>query len=194
MIAVAGWEIELEALPKGKPGLNPNDPLIGIGPAKGGFVDDTGRARRAIKRKASHYDGLDAPLVVAVMPLGGFFDFEDAVGALYGSEVVTFSRDDPQGTARVTRRPDGVWSSGAGEVSAVLFGDRILPWTVGQVWPELWVNPVAARSLAEDFGGAPRVEVGENGELQRLPSTAETPAALFGLDPDWPGVDAWSAT
>jgi hypothetical protein len=128
------------------------------------------------------------------MPAGGLFDFEDAVGALYGSEVVTFSRDDPEGTARVTRRPDGVWSSGAGEVSAVLFGDRIMPWTVAQVWPELWVNPVAAKALDSDFGGAPRVEVGETGELKRLAPKRETPAALFGLEPDWPGADAWSTT
>lgn len=192
-IRTGDWSIEVEALPKGRPGLSPRDRLIGIGPVKGGFVDDSRRARAAIKRKGGHYEGLAAPLVVAVLPLGGSFDFEDAVSALYGSEVVRFDPLDPEARGEVVRRPDGLWSTGGGDASAVLLGNGIAPWTVAERWPELWVNPALTGRFTGDFGGAPRVEV-TAGRLERMPPSTETPARLFGLPEGWPGEDPWATT
>ena len=191
-ITAGEWSIELEALPKGAPGLEPRDRLIGFGPAKGGFLDDAGKARTAIRGKAGHYGGLAAPLVVAVLPLGGPFDFEDAVAALYGSEAVRFDPADPEVTAEAVRRPDGIWSMGGAEVSAVLLGNMLSPWTVAKTWPELWVNPTPTYVLMSDFDGVPRVELRGDGRLERVAAAAETPAGLFSLPDEWPGSDPWA--
>ena len=194
-LPVGDWVLEFDAHPKGRPGLAPGDRLIGFGPSKGGLVDDAGRARAAISRKGGHYEGLSAPLIVGFLPLGGGFDFEDAVGALFGSEAVRFDPADHEGTAEVIRRPDGLWSAGSGEVSAVLIGARVMPWTVATQWPTLWVNPTPARAFEDELGGVPRVVVrDDDGALESLPPVVRTPAQLFGLPDGWPGEDPWRTT
>jgi hypothetical protein len=178
-------------LAKRKPGLDARDPLIGIGPAKGGFVDDAGRARAAVKRKGGHYEGLAAPLLVALLPLAGPFGIEDGISAFYGSEAVRFDPADPE-TTELIRRPDGLWSEGDGEVSAVLVGNNLRPWTVAERWPELWLNPAPTHALHSEFGGVPRFERDPDGRLEPKSPAEETLARLFDLPHGWPGADPWA--
>jgi hypothetical protein len=185
-IHARGWEIAFEAIPKGTPGVDPKDRLIGIGPASSGFVNDRAQARKAILDKAGHYEGLEGPFVVAVMPSSPFFDFEDAAGALYGSEAVEFDPERPDVDGRLVRLPDGAWSASGSGISGVLFGPGLVPWTVATTWPRLWVNPTATHSLEGAFAALPRMEVTADGFLQAIEASGP-PAQLLGLDPSWPG-------
>ncbi len=154
-IRVCGWDIRLQAIPKQQRGVHPNDRLIGIGPITAGFVNDREQARKAIMGKAAHYGQLDAPFVVAVLPSSPFFDRTDAEEALYGSEAVQIDPERPEAEPAVVRLGDGVWSGAQrSQVSAVLFGAGVLPWTVGRTWPQLWINPMASTPLGEDLAAA----------------------------------------
>lgn len=186
ILSPSGWEIVLDAIPKTTPGGHPNDRLIGVGPISSGFVNDMREARKTILEKGRRYKELGAPLVVAVLPSSPFFGSDDASEALFGSEAVEIDPHRPEDSARVVRRPDGAWSKPRKRISGVLFGPRILPWTVGREWPELWLNPHTDRPLGDHLAPLPRVEVDEAGSL-RSHDVSESPARLLGLPPDWPG-------
>jgi hypothetical protein len=181
-----GWEIVLEAIPKGTPGTHPRDRLIGVGPVSAGFVDDVSQARKAILGKIGRYRGLEAPLVLAVMPISPTFGVQDAVEVLYGSEAIEFDPKRLDEPGRLIRRRDGVWSDPDDRVSAVVFGSSIFPWMVGKVWPHVSVNPGAVPSPISELVPLPRVEISEGGQLESLDPEGP-PASLFGLPQDWPG-------
>ena len=181
-----GWEIVLEPMLKGTPGLHPNDRLIGIGPMSVGFVNDVPQARKAIAGKARRYARLEAPFVVAVMPTSPTFGVEDAMNVLYGSEAIQFNPEHLEDRGRLVRHRDGIWSKGEDRVSAVMFAPGVFPWTVAKAWPQLWLNPYAAQPIGSELGPLPRVDVTEEGHLESL-SPDESPAQLFGLNFEWPG-------
>jgi hypothetical protein len=181
-----GWEIVLEAIPKGTPGTHPHDRLIGVGPVSAGFVDDVPQARKAILGKTGRYRGLEAPLVLAVMPISPTFSAQDAVEVLYGSEAIELDPEHLDEPGRLVRRPDGVWSDRDDRVSAVVFGSSIFPWMVGRVWPHVWMNPGGPSSPMSELPPLPRVEISEDGQLESV-DPDEPPASLFGLPEDWPG-------
>jgi len=73
-------------------------------------------------------------------------------------------------------------------VSALLHALRIVPWSVGEVVPELWVNPFARAPLLVRFPWARTVEVDGNGRFVVTAPTT-TPRELFGLSAEWPGPE-----
>jgi hypothetical protein len=127
-LQIRGWDIELKAVAKGRPGLDPDDRLVGIGHMSVGFVNDVQQIREAIDRKKDHYGDLEKAFVLAVMPMSPTFADEDAIDVLYGSDAVRVDPENPE-VAEPVRLPDGAWR-GAGRVSAVLFGPGIAhgPW------------------------------------------------------------------
>lgn len=190
-VAVRGWAIVFVALPKGQPGLEPNDRLVGIGPVSVGYTNDVSAARQTIAGKASRYGELNAPFVVAVLQSWPFND-RDAVEVLYGSEAVRVDPIDAN-SGQLVRLRDGTWATGSRRVSAVLFGAGILPWTIAGTWPRLWPNPAAAHPLDEQSLRVPIVHLQAAGGLSSS-GPADTPAALLGLDESWPGPeDPWDA-
>jgi hypothetical protein len=112
-------------------------------------------------------------------------DGDDVVAGLLGTPTRRFDPEHPEGGERFLVR-DGAWGDGAEDVSAVLTGAAIAPWTVAKYPPVLWLNPDAPRPLGECFHQLPRVaftELGENVTHEPSVSIAE----LLGLEPEWPG-------
>jgi hypothetical protein len=184
-IETRGWKLNFRAIAKSEPGFEPGDRTVGVGPMSVGWVSDVADVRAAIERKKSRYGELDAPLVLAVMPVSPTFDDEDAVSVLLGSEAV---RVDPDATeVTPVRLADGTWRD-AEHVSAVLFGQGLFAWTVATRWPTLWLNPVAKQELGSELIALPRIVVTADGRLTRS-DAAGPPSALFGLAADWPGPE-----
>jgi hypothetical protein len=105
-----GWALSARPIPK-KPEArgDPDDRPIGIYGGMGGWIDDAGPIRRAIRKKVRKYGDPPAPLILAIQPTGMIVDDHDVIGALYGSEVVRFNRETPD-DFHLARLPNGAWS------------------------------------------------------------------------------------
>ncbi len=189
-IRVRDWEIEVEALPKGTPGTDPNDRLIGIGPGGAGYVNDAECLKTTVLGKAKRYGTLPAPLVIAVAPTSPILQTEDVIAALFGTKQSRFDPDHPDG-GELTFRRDGAWSRGAEGVAAILTGASILPWTVAKIPPTLWLNPYMLQPLDEHLRLLPWVEFTDGGEVVTHEPSISI-ADLLDLDPEWPGQDLWA--
>jgi hypothetical protein len=182
-ITFRGWEIEVQPIPMRTPIEDKR--LIGIGPSVAGYVDDRDRIKQKVLEKAGHYGSLDAPFVVALAPTSPILHEHDVVGGLLGTPTRKFDPDHPEAGELFLVR-DGAWGDGAENVSAVLTGAAIVPWTVAKYAPILWLNPSALHPLDDCFHRLPRVEFTELGEtVTHEPSVSI--AELLGLDPEWPG-------
>lgn len=184
--AFRDWRVRLEALPKRAEARgDPTHRLVGVGPMSVGYVNDREMLRKALDRKKQRHSKVDAPLLLAVLGISPVLDEEDVAQALFGSEAVVVDTGElirkPNGFRRATRR------AGARDVSAVLVGSAINPWSVTQRWPRLWLNPWATRVLQTNLP-FPSAHV----ESERLVLTDEKRASheVLGLAPDWPGDPA----
>jgi len=180
------WRIRLEALPKRADARgDPDHRLVGAGPMSVGFVNDREMLGKALDRKRRRHSKVDAPLILAVLGMSPVLDEEDVGQALFGSEAVVID------SGQLIRRADGFWRTTRGpsarDVSAVLVGAAINPWSITLRWPRLWLNPWANRTLQEDLP-FPSAHV----EAERLVLTDEKrpPHEVLGLPPDWPGDPA----
>lgn len=107
--------------------------------------------RSAVLGKAGRYGDLDAPYVVAVNALSTYAREDDAIDALFGTEPVSVRQTAEGFEDRIGRDADGVWYGPRGpvntRVSAVLFTERLGPWSLGQRRARLFMNPWARRPL-----------------------------------------------
>jgi hypothetical protein len=175
--AHTGFEPVLGENPDDEPSLF--ERLIGVGPMSAGWVNDVTKIRDALKGKNGRYDTLDSPFVIAVMPTWPESGLETATEVLYGREAVQIDLETDVATA--IRRPDGFFLGEARAVSAVLLGGGVLPWTAGDVWPRLWLNPNADHPLPADvLPDVPRVRVGADGRLI-ADQPSEPPARLLDI-------------
>jgi hypothetical protein len=177
------WEIEIQPIPM----LTPIEDkrLIGIGPSVAGYVADRDRIKQKVLEKAGHYGSLAAPFVVALAPTSPILHEHDVVGGLLGTLTRKFDPEHPEGGELFLVR-DGAWGDGAEDVSGVLTGAAIAPWTVAKYPPVLWLNPTTPHPLGECLNKLVRVELTELGEpLTHEPSASI--AELLGLEPEWPG-------
>jgi hypothetical protein len=184
--AFRDWRIRLKALAKRTEARgNPAHRLVGVGPMSVGFVNDREMLGKALDRKRKRHSKVDAPLLLALLGMSPALDEEDVAQALFGSEAVVID------TGQLIRKPDGFWrttrGAGATDVSAVLVGSAINPWSIAQRWPRLWVNPWASRVMEEDLP-FPRAHV--EGERLVLCDEKQTPHDVLDLAPDWPGDPA----
>lgn len=183
------WSFELRAVPmQSKRDDGRRRRLVGVYPGHGGIDNTASALRSALKEKAAKYGRPDCPLVLAPLLTTGHLDRDDVIGALFGSEAVTFSADAPEG-ARVIRRADGFWTHPDGyrgtRVSAVLVGDALMPWTAARELPRLWIHPAAARPLPVELP-LPTAHVDSDGRLC-LSDATKTAAEVLALDRAWPG-------
>ena len=138
---------------------------------------------KALERKKRQHAKVHAPLIIAVLGMSTFLDDEDVAQALFGSEAVVID------TGQAIRRPDGFWRGGNGpsakDVTAVLIGKAIYPWTITQRWPRLWFNPWANSPLEVGQFPFPHTQVDDE-RLTHI-DVSWLPDELFGLDSEWPG-------
>lgn len=143
--------------------------------------------RTAVLGKAGRYGDLDAPYIVAVNALSTYAREDDAVDALFGTEVVSARQTAEGFEDRIGRDTDGVWYGPRGpvntRVSGVLSTERLGPWSLGQRRARLFVNPWARRPLAASPLAIDVREVRD----ERLHRTAGSSIAeLLELPEGWP--------
>lgn len=169
-----GWRFELIPLPmRSATGARR---LVGVYPGISGWDNSREALRRALREKAGRYGQLGRPYVIALLTTSGFLAEDDVAAMVYGSQ---------------TGRNGGVWDRRATQrhtrVSAVMVADALLPWSVGDRLPRIWVNPAPAHPLTSYMGLPTAVRL-ENGRVV-LEDGRLSPRGLFGLPADWPGPD-----
>lgn len=140
--------------------------------------------RSAVVGKAGRYGETDFPLVIAVNALENFASITDAIDALFGTVSIIVPE---VGEPRKTRNPDGAWGGPTKPVytrsSAVLFVERLSPWSVGQRRLHLILNPWARNPLPELPLG---VEVHRAINEELVTQSGQSLAEVFGLPDGWP--------
>jgi len=188
----AGWSIEFGVLPRSPEMRAPATQAIGLYGPDASWVSDVEPIRGRLADKASAYGDFHGPYVVAVLLNGVGTDDISVAAALYGDEVYTFPRNDPN-AGQLGRRRNGSWFKPDGwhhtNVSAVLVASQLLPWTVTSTIPTLWHHPAAMYPVG---GVAPLFRQAtpnpKTGHIDFLSPTTD-PAVFFGLPPDWPGTE-----
>ncbi|HEY6760150.1 MAG TPA: hypothetical protein VI318_11685 [Baekduia sp.] len=183
------WRFELRAIPVTARATATDRGLVGLYPSLGGWDNTMAALKAALKEKARRYGRPGVPLILAPLMTSGSTNTEDIVGALFGTEAVQFSPNDPT-TTRLIRRGDGFWIAGDGyrgtRVSAVLVATAIYPWNAAGPLPRLWLHPSPAHPLPSTFG-LPTARI-TDGNLV-LSTDDRTGSNLFDLPANWPGPE-----
>lgn len=190
-IEVDGWALEVDVWPRPSDDRGSRDystvlsepPLGGMSFARSAILDK-------LRTKAKKYPHLGAPYIIALNSFAMAGDDEDVLQALYGSEVYSFSPENPD-DGELGRKPDGLWQRGAhyaySRISGVLAATQLSPHLVGKEWPRLWLNPWAARPLdASSFPWPTGIGDLSRNRIERR-NAREDPDTFFDLPPDWPG-------
>lgn len=180
----------LEVAPVAKKDHQPGDRLIGFGPSSGGFINDAAILKQAVARKAGRYGALDAPFVIAVAPTAPLIRDDDVAQALLWTRQQQFDPAHPEG-GEITLVRDGAFYQRAAQVTGVLLGAEVLPWTITRTSPTLWLNPQVAIPPDEPFERLTTVRAEAKGDLRRLEPSCNI-ADLLELELEWPG-DFWSS-
>jgi len=155
-----------------------------------GYVNDVSKLRATLERKRSKYGRPDEPMVFAVLLMSSVVDNEDIEQALLGQIAWRFDPDEPTEGEWVRQR-NGFWMKGseakAAQVSAVITGTGLMPWSAAKVWPRLWPNPWATHPMASDLP-LPFASADERGAVSYQDLDA-SPAHVLGLREDWPGPE-----
>lgn len=191
-----GFSIGFYPIPKadaarGKPGLRPLG-TFSSGPFAHA-VDDRKPILDAVKRKATGYEVLNAPYVIAINVMEEAVDTFDIMGALFGEEQLVINRRTFESSEK--RAPNGLWHGRRGvqntRVSGVLLLKDIGPCNVAKRNPVLWHNPWAAHPVRPDAW--PGFQKVPNTTTQKMePRNGRLSHEIFELPSEWPISDpAW---
>jgi hypothetical protein len=184
-----GWKIDFFPIPKstalrGKPGVRP----IGMQFYGFHFVESVSAIRGALIKKAKRYGDLDLPYVIAVNILDYDADRIDFVDALFRNEQFIMGVN-PNGIVmepKMIRKPNGLWYSTNGprytRVSAVIFAEHIMPWSLPRAFLCLYHNPWAKKKYSSILTRLPQAI--PKGEMEWR--QGETVGSILGLPQEWP--------
>lgn len=161
--------------------------IIGGQQGGGGPIDSWSGMRDAILLKGKKYGELQKPLIVAVNFEGRSLSQIDEMQALFGQEMVTFNIEDPDGTARLTRKPNGAWfgpSGPRGYVSGAWIFRGFSTYNANNCHYTLYVNPWASLPIPDELRMFPFAEGRGTSELEWHPGIPTDHA--FALGSDWP--------
>lgn len=181
----ADWIITCVAYPKSPDKRGHTARLLGALPPTGAFfVRNVERIRETVRTKGRKYGelgSLDKPLVVAVLSVGSFAEQRDVTDAMFGTTAVKYTDGDTP-SVEWTRQRDGYFrgpdSERGARVSAVLFSNDMMPWSVASHLPAVWLNPWAEIHL-DGHPPLTTFKVNDDGEIAEIAS-ATTPRDLFG--------------
>jgi len=185
------WIFELTALPvspesRGKPCHR----VLGFGPMTTGYVNDVRKLRATLDRKRSKYGNPSEPLVLAVLMMSPVVDNEDIEQALLGQISWSFNPEEP-GDGEWVRQRNGFWMRGseaqAMQISAVITGTGLMPWSVTKIWPRVWPNPWATYPLETPLP-LPTALADDRGSVT-YEDREYSPAKMLNLPGDWPGPE-----
>ena len=139
------WVMRGERRPIPQEGKQPISPRL-IVDGGGDYSGDASRnVQDKVAKKAKKYDGLDAPLLVAVNVLDPRFNQEAEMAALFGQEQIQYFPDHPEVGDSLIRESNGVWVKGGYEprytrLAGVMFFRSFFPWSPGGS-ASLYLNP-----------------------------------------------------
>ncbi|HHR1385271.1 TPA: hypothetical protein ACS3G7_002787 [Legionella pneumophila] len=144
----SGWEIELQLWKTNRKG---GRFISVIYPQFAQIVAPAEAIRKAIKKKASRYNELEYPFVIAINVISSTLDSIDEMNALFGDEVVHDYIDGPE---IHTRLPNGAILGPRGpknrRVSGIWIFDNLNPWALHKNHT-LYLNSEATISISEKF-------------------------------------------
>jgi hypothetical protein len=162
---------------------------VGIRNLEAKWCTDHLDIRAKVEEKATRYDPLEHPYVVAVNALSPYADKSDAVNALLGDEAITITTfADGTSSTEYTRTPDGIWRGPQGArrvgLSGVLSFEQVTAWSFAAQRGRLIRNPWAKVEVGPfELGVDEFNPVSE--ELRLTPGRAL--GSIFGLSDGWPG-------
>jgi len=184
-----GWRVKVFAVLKQHGRGQPSRRILGMQLGEAKLVDSRTPLRNSLVAKATRYGELGVPFVVAANAKSQHLDDIDIMEALFGKEQVVITRGQMDG--RLTRKPDGAWTSGGGprntRVSAALIASAILPWSVAAYTPQLYLNPWGAHSAVGQLRELPQI-VPDGTRM--VPRPGRSARELFGLPEGWPDPSA----
>ena len=136
-LTVGDWTFEVRAWPLAEGVVSRS--LIAVEPMRMGYGGSRETLAAALKKKGARYELGDRPFVVAVGNVHPLADDEDVANALYGDAALRIVGEDEHGEllTEPIRQPNGFFGDRNPRVSALLHALRIVPWSVGDVVPEL---------------------------------------------------------
>ena len=188
-IEAGEWVIDLRLLPRAAEFRGRSDNrLVGTHGGAGGYLNDRDKIVNALARKKKQHKTPDGPMVIAVMPLNGFVEDRDFVGALYGSEALRI--DVATGSTTFVRNPDGFYVGKRGpankKVSAVLAGVSVLPNNCARTGLRIWHHFLPDHELTTEL---PFATAHVTDDQLVFADAAKAPNQILGLPEDWPGLD-----
>jgi hypothetical protein len=184
-----GSRVELTALPVNPDSRGLDLGRIGIGPGSAAFVVQSVDAiRKLVGKKALQCDGVDAPLIVAVLNWSTLATPRGVEEATFGSTATRYRLHDSASVKKV-RETDGYWHPGppprGGRVSAVMFSEHLHASRVAAELPTLWLNPWAHKPIADRLPFEMHT-AHDTGEVFQAAEVSTSPEVVFGLPPKWP--------
>jgi hypothetical protein len=185
-----GSRVELTALPVNPDSRGLDLGRIGIGPGSAAFVVQSVDAiRKLLGKKALQCDGVDAPLIVAVLNWSTFATQREMEWAVFGSTVTKYDLGD-RDSVQTVREADGYWHPGppprGSRVSAVMLSEHLHVSQVVNELPTLWLNTWATKPLLQLAPFQTRT-AHDTGQVFLAAEAAISPQTIFDLPPDWPG-------
>ena len=119
--------------------------IIHLWGLSGGLLD-SGDIKKSLRKKASKYRDLKCPYVIAINSMNYPLDKITEMEILFGSEQFTYWEGMPSGSKpEFSRKPDGLWHTPKERqyenVSGVIFGYNITPWSYHDRSVKLYLNP-----------------------------------------------------
>jgi len=186
-----GWNLLFTAIPKSPEIKDKHRRTPMIGSTASAFWSVSEKAvRDAVFKKATRYERLDKPYVIAVNSLAVTTDPEDVVNALYGTLCYQLASDGIKNYYTETRKKNGFWYGPSGcqntRVSAILMVENLSPWAIAHRKLCLYHNPWARHPIIGSITKLPRF-IPTEGNLEFKEGLHSRD--LFDLQQDWPEDD-----
>jgi hypothetical protein len=186
-----GWEVIFTAIPRNpKFRDKPIDGPIGLRTPEARWLSTWEVIRDSILEKGKYYGELVFPLVIAVNANVFHLDKIDVMEALFGKEQFEFNTSNLDRKPKMSRAPNGVWHGPNGirnkNISAVLIGFDIKPWTFGVRGLCLYLNPWATYPLDGEICKLDKA-MSRNGKITWIEGIQ--PKTILELPACYPGIN-----
>ncbi len=184
-----GWTLRFTAIPKPAEALDDPDRAVILLHSFGVRASNTKQAlKRAVKRKATRYDEISNPYVIAVNIEAWDVDEDDIFEAFISSRPYVWNPREPVESGHYELAHDGVWLGPNGpcntRVSAVLVASGLTPWTAADRDVQLVLNPWPRAELTGPLRSLTRrVPAGDHWDFKE----GVHPRQVLGLSEGWPG-------
>jgi len=151
------------------------------------FIDSTKSLRHSLEEKANRYGkNLKYPYYIAVNCLDPTTDEYDIDDVLFGSKCTNININ--TGETLPSRKDDGFWCNLRNpkniQVSGILIGVGIAPYTIVGNTLVLWENPWANKKFIDVYSGPKKILNMEKGVMEHIEGIKID--EILGISEEWP--------